>query len=66
MNPRDKLDAEYYHRSVDIQEHFQWAVTNLYTEKVRRLEDLRTWYRMEIARLDEPILIQTKWGVLFG
>jgi len=65
---RKKLDEEYYRRSADIQDHYQWAVTNLHRERVRQLEDLRTWYRMGIARLEikEPVLIQTQWGVLFG
>ena len=63
---RDKLDGEYYHRSADIQDHYHWAVKNLHAQRVRQLEDLRTWYRMEIVKLNKPVLIQTEWGVLFG
>ena len=54
-NPRDKLDKEFHRRLDDIREYHR-----------RQIEDLLYWYRIEVAKLNEPVLIQTEWGVLFG
>lgn len=58
-----------------VEQKYLWRRDDLNTHRLHKLYDVQDWYMREMERLDnwyqkelenEPILIPTPWGVLFG